>query len=763
MVNGREVNSFNNEHLKITDSILANVNVSLLDQELRSSIIEGLKTIEKACLKSRPQNPETEVRVPVNDPLGSSVNAQSDCSRAIESDPADQNEICPMCDEGVEDGICCDRCLKWYHFPCESLSDSDIDRFRDTDMQYLCISCGYENQCQLLNDSILFTRPDICESDEITHPKTLDCSIDHSETHTSSGPQPGIMPNSAACTPESFNVTQKQSSGEFAKQSCTPSIKPTTEAVNGLTGTDRNRPDIMGHKTSSHMPQSYSGAGLVCKDATGKVVAGKANDKVISGHPLNVESPRVQVKAVPNVKDPQEKQHKPCRAQADLNGPGADSEPTQDSNVRGQFDSQGGACGKPVKQNSKQTKKIDKSKFKDEQDEQLKLARSLISNLERKVGELENTNRILRQDLNTNLSTIKTQIDQPLPGFPRDNNNTGNPSNIGIPQMRPEIDLRDIKENLRSIELEQIRARIQNIEQTMNLHNQVRNMYPIGFTGNIPINPSHFGMYGQWPVGGQIPYTPNPYPSYAIPQVGPYLHVQRPMFMNMHINSPLLVPPYGPGFPNYPPPQFPQTPNFSNLPQMGPSVLRNPQQSMPNMHRAGQRVTGVHNGTGVRVVHQNYAGEEPSMTSRQSERSRVHQQSTTAYTDRKMEQNQILTSHRDNNAPSIIDLTNQTEVQACPSEVHPSGPAPQVLVCSDAEDHLTETRRLSKDPGAVQEGMVLPTEGSGTVTEAPYSRRVMHKESNKEPENTSMAETKSEKPFLGAGRASENTAKRKSL
>ena len=184
---------------------------------------------------------------------------------------------------------------------------------------------------------------------------------------------------------------------------------------------------------------------------------------------------------------------------------------------------------------------------------------------------------------------------------------------------------------------------------------------------------------------------------------------------------------------------------------------------MPNMHRAGQRVTGVHNGTGVRVVHQNYAGGEPSMTSRQSERSRVHQQSTTAYTDRKMEQNQNLMSHRDNNVPSITDLTNQTEVQACPSEVHPSGPAPQVLVCSDAEDHLTETRRLSKDPVADQEGMVLPTEGSGTVTEAPDSPRVMHKESNKEPENTSMAETRSEKPFLGAGRASENTAKRKSL
>ena len=56
------------------------MNVSLLDQELRSSIRDGLKTIEKACLKSRPSNLETEVRVPVNDPLVSSVNAQSDCS-----------------------------------------------------------------------------------------------------------------------------------------------------------------------------------------------------------------------------------------------------------------------------------------------------------------------------------------------------------------------------------------------------------------------------------------------------------------------------------------------------------------------------------------------------------------------------------------------------------------------------------------------------------------------------------------------------------
>ena len=55
--------------------------------------------------------------------------------------------------------------------------------------------------------------------------------------------------------------------------------------------------------------------------------------------------------------------------------------------------------GKSVPKPNKQSKKGDKSKLKEiEREEQLKLARSLINNLERKVNELENSNRILRRD-----------------------------------------------------------------------------------------------------------------------------------------------------------------------------------------------------------------------------------------------------------------------------------------------------------------------------------------------------------------------------
>ena len=60
MVNGSEVNSFKVEHLKITQSILANEKVTLLDQELRSNIIKGLKSIEGTCAKPRHLSPDSE-------------------------------------------------------------------------------------------------------------------------------------------------------------------------------------------------------------------------------------------------------------------------------------------------------------------------------------------------------------------------------------------------------------------------------------------------------------------------------------------------------------------------------------------------------------------------------------------------------------------------------------------------------------------------------------------------------------------------------
>ena len=59
----------------------------------------------------------------------------------LELNGDEQNVLCPMCDNGVDEDICCDLCQKWYHYQCESVSDDDIEIFRDTALQFMCISC----------------------------------------------------------------------------------------------------------------------------------------------------------------------------------------------------------------------------------------------------------------------------------------------------------------------------------------------------------------------------------------------------------------------------------------------------------------------------------------------------------------------------------------------------------------------------------------------------------------------------------------------
>ena len=69
-------------------------------------------------------------------PAASSI-SQIDNSQNMQLNIEEQNEICPMCEIGMEYGICCDLCLKWYHFQCESLADNAIEKFQDTVVQYI--------------------------------------------------------------------------------------------------------------------------------------------------------------------------------------------------------------------------------------------------------------------------------------------------------------------------------------------------------------------------------------------------------------------------------------------------------------------------------------------------------------------------------------------------------------------------------------------------------------------------------------------------
>ena len=105
-------------------------------------------------------------------------------TQVTQTDGDVRKEICPMCENSFEYGKCCDLCQQWYHFECETLSEDDIERFQDTILQYNCISCTYDTQCESINDSILYTRSGVTEIGEGTYPKTLDSDTNHLNIRT---------------------------------------------------------------------------------------------------------------------------------------------------------------------------------------------------------------------------------------------------------------------------------------------------------------------------------------------------------------------------------------------------------------------------------------------------------------------------------------------------------------------------------------------------------------------------------------------------
>ena len=101
------------------------------------------------------------------------------------------------------------------------------------------------------------------------------------------------------------------------------------------------------------------------------------------------------------------------------------------------------------------------------------MSRSLISNLERKVIELENSNKILRREVLSIPSELGGNHDINVKhgetsNFPQ-NVSSDSRHEQGDVQPTPSVsalerELQGVRESVRSIELEQLKSRIQNIE-----------------------------------------------------------------------------------------------------------------------------------------------------------------------------------------------------------------------------------------------------------------------------------------------------------
>ena len=79
-----------------------------------------------------------------------------------------------------------------------------------------------------------------------------------------------------------------------------------------------------------------------------------------------------------------------------------------------------------VEQKVKQTRKIGKKNKENEQEEQLKLTKSVINNLETKTGELENSNSLMKQELILMKSKIFNGMDSSI-------SQSLNPTNQSLP------------------------------------------------------------------------------------------------------------------------------------------------------------------------------------------------------------------------------------------------------------------------------------------------------------------------------------------
>ena len=387
----------------------------------------------------------------------------------------------------------------------------------------------YDKQCAVLNDSILYTQSGVTEAGEETYLKTLDLDI------CPINPQNSLLSPSASSNDITETNVKMIDLSSHVASSKTNSIQR-TDALNSVASgskhpNDRLSQNAYGPKYDKRSEQP-NGTGSLGVDTTEGVVTENCSDELVNRHHTSAKSLRVPTNECTNLSQYDSEQESITKT---LDVDSTDLKQTQDTTSSGAVKTSGGGTNpKAGKQTSRQNKKSDKSKLKEgEQEEQLKLARSLISNLERKVVELENSNRILRQDLIAPSSSSNNQ----------NNVNTHTPpSNIAmskdsdvkvqVPPRTLENDIRNMKEHLNCLELEQMKARILNIENHIQTQTRLNAMQTPGHMGLPYTNPYVVGGNGQWQGGpvilGQNSHIPFPYPFH-----GPYQHfISECSFLN---------------------------------------------------------------------------------------------------------------------------------------------------------------------------------------------------------------------------------------
>ena len=88
------------------------------------------------------------------------------------------------------------KCELWYHFQCEHIDEADRRIYENTDLNYTCLACGFNQRCDGIDDSLIMDERHTHESNPAINPnETVHPNPDRDETLRKEGYEPGPVPN----------------------------------------------------------------------------------------------------------------------------------------------------------------------------------------------------------------------------------------------------------------------------------------------------------------------------------------------------------------------------------------------------------------------------------------------------------------------------------------------------------------------------------------------------------------------------------------
>ncbi|MES9882008.1 MAG: PHD finger domain-containing protein [Sedimenticola sp.] len=398
-------------------------------------------------------------------------------SNTVKNEPtSDELDICRHCHIFVEQGVCCDKCCGWYHYGCEGIEASELTE----DSEYFCLSC------KSLNDDLCPLTDGLLRDDEI------DSAHIDLNTHVPRDTQSNQCNTLAVRVRDSLAQSVHPISPSAPRRPVvakeTPAISYTP--ISAATSTPRER-------LQQVPPSGTSTATTPLQTTTREHVRStqcppnstSVNTRLQTPNPDHVQqapspqsSTTVTTQQQTAVREHAQQPQSPARQSTTL--------PKQRQRK------------KPVQQS--------------DESEQLNLAKSLVNNLERKLSDTENTNRVLKAELNSMKCSDTFNRNEHISVQPHSPHvlTSGQPtwssmqSNLN---MQAETELAQLRYRVQNLEMDSLRQRLTSIERTM-LQNQLHTQ--------TPPPPRYYGS-----PAGPFPVHPLPVPPYmgAVPLPSTYL------------------------------------------------------------------------------------------------------------------------------------------------------------------------------------------------------------------------------------------------